>query len=76
MAALSADGVPSFRSRPSDCPYRSQKATTTGTAAPHSETISTQELPSTIFVSASHSRLRYSQVPTGNSQRGPPPFSL
>jgi NAD(P)-dependent dehydrogenase (short-subunit alcohol dehydrogenase family) len=27
MAALSADGIPSFSSSPSDCPYRSQKAT-------------------------------------------------
>jgi len=76
MAAPLADGVPSFSSHSSECPYRSQKATPTGTAAPHTEIISTQELPLTDFVSASDSRLRYAQSSTGNSQRGPPAFSL
>jgi hypothetical protein len=76
IAALSGDGIPSFSSHPSDCPYRSQKATPTGTAAPHTETVSAQKLPLTDFVFASDSGLRYSQSPTGISQRGPPAFSL
>ncbi len=76
MAAPSADGTPSFRSHPSDCPYRSQKATPTGTATANTPTIEKQELPSSFLVSASDSGLRYSQPPTGNSQRGPPAFSL
>lgn len=76
MAAMSAGGVPSFRSRPSDCPYRAQKATPTGTAAPQTETISALELPCTTFLSAVDFHFHYSRPISGNSQRGPPAFSL
>jgi hypothetical protein len=75
-AAMSADELPSFRARPSDCPYRSQIATPSGVAQAQNPTISALELPFATFHLAVDSFFSDSRLATCNSQRGPPSFWL
>jgi len=74
MAAMSGDGLPGFRAKSSDCPYRSQIATPTGVAQEESSRGSALELPYTTLLLAKDSRFFDSLLVTSNSQRGPPAF--
>src|SRR5208283_751833 len=74
MTRISSDGLPNFRTKSSECPYRSQIATPSGVAQQQSSRVSAFELPCTILVLAVDSRFFDSRLVTSNSQRGPPAF--
>jgi len=68
------DDLPGFQANSTDCPYRSQIATPSGTARPQSPEASTLQQLSASFVAAVDCLFFESRLTTCNSQRGPPAF--